>query len=109
MSSPVLFAALAPYLSLALYDGYLHDRARHVPKTEQYAHAALGMSIALFLYGAFSQHVFMATTFLTIFLATYSIDEFVFHRGIARHERMIHAAAMSALAFFVVVWRLTSA
>jgi hypothetical protein len=106
---PTLIAALAPYLSLALYDGYLHDRVRRVPKPEQLAHAILGITIALFLFGAFSQRIFLATICLTIFLATYSVDEFVFHRGIAKHERMIHAAAMSALAFFVVVWRLTSA
>jgi hypothetical protein len=107
MTSSLLFVALTPYLGFALYDGYLHDHARRVPRAEQLAHAILGISVATFLFCAFTDRTVVATVSLSIFLLAYSIDEFVFHAGIASHERSIHAAAMTALALFVVVWRLT--
>jgi hypothetical protein len=101
----ILVAVLTPYACLGLYDGYLHDRARKVPKLEQLAHAVLGICMALFLFGVFRQHAILAAIALTVFICVYAVDEFVFHQGIGAHERMVHAAAMSALALFVLTWR----
>ena len=103
---PILIAALTPYLCVSLYDGYLHDRARRVPFPEQVAHGLLGLSMALFLFGVFRQHSDLAAISLSIYVGVYAIDEFVFHPGIARHERLVHAVAMVALSVFVVCWRL---
>ena len=103
---PILLAALTPYLCVSLYDGYLHDRARRVPFPEQVAHGLLGLTMALFLFGVFRQHSLIAAVSLSVFIGVYAVDEFVFHQGIARHERIVHAIAMSTLAAFVLCWRL---
>ena len=105
----ILIAALTPYLCVSLYDGYLHDRARRVPFSEQIAHGLLAFSMGLFLFGVFRQHNMIAAVSLSVFICVYAIDEFVFHPGIARHERIVHMIAMTALAAFVVCWRLTGA
>jgi hypothetical protein len=105
VANVILAAALTPYLGLALYDGYLHDRARRVPKLEQFAHGILGISMAIFLWAVFSRQTAVASIALAIFIFVYSIDEFVFHSGIAKHERAVHAASMLTLTLFVLTWR----
>ena len=50
----ILFASLVPYLGLSAYDGWLHEKARRVPRLEQGLHALLFVSAVALIYGLFA-------------------------------------------------------
>lgn len=97
--------AASPYFSLALLDGWMHERSRRVPRTEQALHAGIFLSLAAFFAGAFLARDTLAVAGICCFAALYGVDEFGFHRGIGALERRIHAVATLALLGFVLFWR----
>lgn len=101
-----LALALAPYVSIAAIDAWMHERGREVPRHEQWVHAGLAITLTVFLAAVFVERVSVAMVGLAAFIAMLCIDEFGFHRGIAASERRIHLASWCALAGFVIVWRL---
>jgi hypothetical protein len=101
-----LSLALAPYLTLALVDAWMHDRARRVPRVEQGLHAGLALAITAFLIAAFANLRITAVLALAAFLALLVCDELGFHRGISSRERRVHVASWLALVGFIVVWYL---
>lgn len=99
-----LALALVPYASLALYDGWLHERARRVPRVEQWLHAGAFCSLIVFVGTAFRAQNQIALVALSIFVPIGAADEFGFHAHLAQRERRIHFASYAALGVFVFVW-----
>jgi hypothetical protein len=96
--------ALVPYLAAAGVDAWMHERGRRVPRVEQFLHAALAVSLAVFVAAAFTAHAAAAVAALGVFLAFLAWDELGFHRGIAPAERRVHVLSWLLLAGFVAAW-----
>jgi len=96
-------AAFLPYLVLAAWDGWLHEKARTVPKVEQALHAALFFSVCAVVYGVFSGQPPWAWSGLLVFSVAGLLDEFGFHGALERRERRLHHAAYLCFAGFILV------
>jgi hypothetical protein len=98
---------LLPYLSLVGVDAWMHERARTVPALERVIHYTSAVALFAFIAGAFLGRDSLALSSLLVFLVLQALDEFGFHRGIARNERRVHIAAYGALVIFIAVWQWT--
>lgn len=98
-----LFFSLVPYLCLAAYDSFLHERARRVPLAEQAFHGVLFISLACLSAGLFFDRPRFALLALIAFVFAALGDEIGFHRPLPRRERWLHFAAYGCFAGFVVV------
>jgi hypothetical protein len=96
--------ALVPYLAAAGVDAWMHERGRRVPRVEQWVHAGLAATMAVFLGAVFAGAARFALGALAAFVLLVVWDESVFHRAIAASERRVHAASWVALAGFVAAW-----
>lgn len=99
----ILLISFLPYLSLAAYDGWLHEKARKVPMLEQCFHATLAISLAAFVWSLFSNHRQYAVPALCVFTVAALIDELGFHGQLERRERKLHHLAYACFAMFVAV------
>jgi hypothetical protein len=104
MRTVLLALALLPYASLALFDGWLHERSRRVPRVEQWLHAGAALSLIVFLVAAFRSHGALAIGALAVFAPIAAADEVGFHGHLAARERRLHFASYAALGVFVAVW-----
>jgi len=102
----VLWLALAfsPYFALACYDGWLHERARVVPRVEKALHAGLFVSLIAFMVLVVRARTAAALVTFGVFVVLILIDELGYHAPIALRERRVHWLADAALAGFVVFW-----
>jgi hypothetical protein len=98
-----LFLSFVPYLCLGLYDGWLHDKARQVPRLEQVFHAVLAISVGSLLLGLFFDRPKLIRPALVGVTVAALADEFGFHGTLPRHERRIHFAAYTCFALFIAV------
>ncbi|MDQ6685356.1 MAG: hypothetical protein M3Z16_09520 [Pseudomonadota bacterium] len=99
----LLFLAFVPYLGLALYDGWLHEKARRVPRVEQLIHAAIAVSLAAIVAGLFFDRPVLVLPALACFSVAALLDELGYHRSLHRHERRLHFAAYACFAVFIGV------
>jgi hypothetical protein len=99
----ILFIGLLPYLSLAAYDGWLHEKARRVPMPEQCFHALLAISLSVLIWGLFSHHPEFSIPSLCVFTAAALIDEMAFHKSLAAFERKLHHIAYVCFALFIAL------
>jgi hypothetical protein len=99
-----LTLALLPYACLALFDGWLHERSRRVPRVEQWLHAGAALCLLVFLVAAFRSSGAVAIGALSLFAPIAAVDEIGFHGHLAPRERRVHFASYVALGVFVVVW-----
>jgi len=102
----ILAMAYAPYLGCAAWDGWLHERARRVPRIEQALHAGLAVAMIVFVWAVFTARASTALVALGTFVVMHLWDAFGYHAGIAPRERRVHAYANVALIAFVAVWLL---
>ena len=103
----ILLAALLPYLVLALYDGWLHQKARRVPVFEQILHGAIGVALGVLLFGLFTGHPSVVQPALTVFALGALWDELGYHGRLAVQERRLHHVAYACFAgFAVTAWSL---
>ena len=93
MRSTWLAIALLPYLLIAGFDAWMHEKARSVPRVEQWAHAGLAVSLGAFLVSVFRGEPQWAALSLAVFAALVAFDEIGFHRAISRLERRVHFAS----------------
>jgi hypothetical protein len=106
MRNAWLGLALLPYLVVAGVDAWMHERGRRVPRAEQFAHAGLAVTMAVFLAAVFGGKPFVAISALVVFLGFLVWDETAFHASIGAAERRVHAVSWAALAGFVAAWGL---
>lgn len=99
----VLAFALLPYLGLAAWDGWLHEKARRVPRVEQALHGVLGLSFVALLFGVFAERPAWVVPALAVFAVAACADEFGFHASLERRERRLHHAAYACFAGFVAL------
>lgn len=99
----VLALAFLPYLALAGWDGWLHEKARRVPRVEQALHAVLFLSVAALWFGLYHRRPDWALPALAAFALAACADEFGFHAALERRERRLHHAAYACFAGFVAV------
>ena len=104
MRNAWLGLALLPYLAAAGVDAWMHERGRRVPRVEQWIHAGLAATMAVFLGAAFAAAMPVALGALAAFIALVAWDESAFHRTIERAERRVHVFSWAALAAFVAAW-----
>ncbi len=100
-----LGAALLPYLALVSVDAWMHEKARRVPRLEQFLHAAAAVLFLAFVVAVFRDSA-AALALLLAFAACTAADEFGFHRHLSASERRVHFMAYFALAIFIAAWRL---
>ena len=101
---PILLLAAAPYICALLVDGALHDKARRVPRREQYLHGLLAVNIIVFLGAAFAMRVWLGVAALALLLPLIAADELIYHRGLARLEHAVHVFSWAALGLFASIW-----
>ena len=99
----LLFASLVPYLALSAYDGWLHEKARRVPRVEQLLHAALALSAIAIIAGLFTHRAWLAVPALAVFAPAAIADEWGFHGPLERRERRLHHVAYASFAGFLLV------
>jgi hypothetical protein len=99
----ILAASLVPYLALSAYDGWLHEKARRVPRVEQALHGVLFVSAVALIYGLFSGRAWLAWPGLAVFVPAALADELGWHGPLERRERRLHHVAYASFAGFVAV------
>jgi len=99
-----LALALLPYAALALYDGWLHERARRVPRVEQWLHAGAACSLLVFVGAVFRAQTVLALIAFGLFAPIATADEIGFHAALAWRERRVHFASYAALGLFLLTW-----
>jgi hypothetical protein len=99
----LLTASLLPYLGLSAYDGWLHEKARKVPRFEQALHAVLAVTAATAIFALFTARPHVAVPALAVFALAACADEFGFHGQLAMRERRLHHVAYASFAGFLVV------
>jgi len=104
MRTAWLVLAVSPYLMLAGFDAWMHERSRQVPRVEKWLHAMLGISLIIFIGAAFRSQVLVALSALAVFVPVATADELGFHGQLAARERRVHFASYVALGVFVLVW-----
>ena len=103
----IIFASFTPYFAVAAYDGWLHEKARKVPISEQCFHATAALSLPVLLWGLYAGRSAVALAGLTIFALAALIDEVRFHGPLAQHERRLHFIGYVCFAgFAATAWRL---
>ena len=99
----LLFFSFLPYTTVALYDAWLHERARRVPLPEQTVHAAAFLAIVLLFSGLLFARPGLIFAGVSAFAALSAVDEVGFHRGLPRRERLLHFLAYACFAGFAFV------
>jgi hypothetical protein len=96
----LLVLGFAPYLGLALYDGWLHEKARRVPMREQFLHASVFVALVALWSGLVFKPVLVWPA-LAVFAVAAFFDEFGYHGMLDKRERRLHFAAYACFAAFV--------
>jgi len=99
----LLVLSLLPYLALAAYDGWLHEKARRVPRFEQALHGLLFVSAASIIIGVFTGRSLLAMIAMGVFAVAAAADELGFHGPLDRRERRLHHVAYASFAGFLGV------
>lgn len=99
----LLFATLLPYLALAAWDGWLHEKARRVPRVEQALHGAIALGVIGVCVGVFADRPALVWPALALFTLAGAADEFGYHAPLPVRERRLHHAAYACFAGFVGV------
>lgn len=98
----LLTLCLAPYLYFGIRDVLHHKQHRTVTFTERLLHLTLGMTLTIIIPHAYLGHFDVVVPGVLLFVAARSLDEFVFHRGLAAAEIDLHAKTHFGFLIFVV-------
>lgn len=103
----LLGVALAPYVALIGVDAWMHERARRVPRLEQFLHYTAAILFVAFVVAVFRGAPGIAAILLVVFVLVTAWDELGYHRQLDVRERRVHFASHAALALFLAAWALT--
>ena len=93
---------LLPYLYFGVRDVLHHKHHRKVSLLERLLHLSLGLTLVIVIPHAYLGHFDVVVAGLVIFLVARTMDEFVFHRGLAPEEVDLHAKTHLGFLIFVV-------
>lgn len=100
----MLSIGVLPYVGFVAIDVWMHEKARRVPRVEQWLHLGIGVANGSFLLLAFLGKPWPALAMLGLGLTFMAVDELGFHRGLSTRERRLHGAAALSLMLFVTLW-----
>lgn len=103
----ILFFSIIPYLSVMVYDIWMHIHHRKVPQKEQVAHTIAFIFLGLFIFTSIFSLNHIAWMALICAVPILLYDELGFHKALSKHERKIHNIAGICLMGFISVWILT--
>jgi hypothetical protein len=98
----LLTLCLAPYVYFGIRDVLHHKQHRNVAFTERLLHVTLGLTLSTVVPHAYLGHFQIVVPGLVLFLAARTLDEFIFHRGLAGSEIDLHAKTHFSFIIFVV-------
>ncbi len=99
----LLLLSFLPYLVLSAYDGWLHEKARRVPRFEQGLHGVLAISVIALATGLFLDRPWLVLPAVAVFAIAGLADELGFHGSLTMRERRLHHVAYACYAGFVGV------
>lgn len=94
-------------MALALVDGWMHEKKRRVPRTEQWLHAFIFVAVGTFIGAVFLGYTLVAAVALICAIPVLAADEIGFHAAVAKRERIVHYLADLSLAGFACLWLTT--
>lgn len=97
-----LHACLLPYAWFGIRDVLHHKAHRQVAMPERALHLAIGLLLLVVVPHACMGHRNVVVPGLMLFVIARGLDEFVFHRGLARAEIELHARTHLGFLIFVV-------
>jgi len=98
----VLTLCLAPYVYFGIRDVLHHQQHRPLVFPERLLHITLGIALTIVVPHAFLGHFDVVTPGIVLFVLARSVDEFIFHRGLAGAEADLHAKTHFGFLIFVV-------
>jgi len=98
----VLTLCLAPYVYFGIRDLLHHANHRPVGFIERLLHLTLGTTLIIFVPQAYLGHFEVVIPGIILFTTARALDEFVFHRGLAKAEIELHAKTHFGFLVFVV-------
>ena len=98
----VLTLSLVPYVCFGVRDLLHHKQHRTVSFAERCLHLTLGLLLLTVVPHAYQGHWDVVVPGVLLFTLVRSVDEFVFHRGLAATEIDLHAKTHLGFLIFVV-------
>ena len=98
----LITVSLVPYVYFGVRDLLHHKQHRKVPLGERLLHLTLGTLLVAVVPHAYQGHWDVVIPGVILFTLTRSIDEFIFHRGLAPAEINLHAKTHLGFLIFVV-------
>jgi len=104
----VLTLCLFPYLYFGIRDVMHHKEHRPLPFAERVLHITLTLTLTIIVPHAYLGHFDVVIPGVVLFVLARSLDEFIFHRGLALAEVDLHAKTHFGFLIFVVGLMATS-
>jgi hypothetical protein len=98
----VLTICLLPYLYFGVLDVLHHKEHRPLPFAERILHLTLSLTLMIVLPHAYLGHFDVVIPGVFLFVLARSLDEFIYHRRLARAEIDLHAKTHFGFLIFVV-------
>jgi hypothetical protein len=98
----LLTVCLVPYLYFGIRDVLHHKEHRPLPFGEHILHLALTIAMTIIVPHAYLGHFDIVIPGVVLFVVARSLDEFIFHRGLAVAEVDLHAKTHFGFLIFVV-------
>ena len=98
----LLTVCLLPYLYFGIRDVLHHKEHRPLPFGERILHLTLTVTLTIIVPHAYLGHFDIVIPGVVLFVVARSLDEFIFHRGLAVAEVDLHAKTHFGFLIFVV-------
>lgn len=98
----VLTLCLFPYLYFGIRDVMHHKEHRPLPFGERVLHMTLTLTLTIIVPHAYLGHFDVVVPGVILFVLARSLDEFIYHRGLAVAEVDLHAKTHFGFLIFVV-------
>ena len=98
----VLTVCLLPYVYFGLRDVLHHKQHRPLPYGERVLHITLTVALTIIVPHAYLGHFEIVIPGVVLFVLARSLDEFIYHRGLAVAEVDLHAKTHFGFLIFVV-------
>ena len=97
----LLTLCFVPYLYFGIRDVLHHKEHRPLPFGERVLHTTLTLTLAIIVPHAYLGHFDVVIPGVVLFVLARSLDEFIYHRGLALAEVDLHAKTLFGFLIFV--------